>query len=100
MFRFPREPLAPIDEPTIDDDLGGGDPRPNWILWQEEEVAPFLILHVPLTIKSFTRTINIAYNGSGSSTIYCRSNDYGSGIASVTLMEFKCYTRWINICRY
>ena len=25
MFRFPREPLAPIDEPTIDDDLGGGD---------------------------------------------------------------------------
>ena len=38
-----------------------------------------------VSITSFTRTINIAYNGSGSSTIYVSASDYGSGIASVTI---------------
>ena len=84
MFRFPREPLAPIDEPTIDDDLGGGDlqdpigggPGGGTV---SDTTRP------SLTIKSFTRTINIAYNGTGSSTITVEATDYGSGIANVTI---------------
>ena len=38
-----------------------------------------------VTIKSFTRTINVPYNQSGSSTITVESYDLGSGIASLRI---------------
>ena len=87
MFRFPREPLAPIDEPTIDDDLGG-----NNLLDPDDPFdggggggTPSDTTRPSVTIKSFTRTINVSYGGSGSTNVTVEAYDLGSGIANLRI---------------